>query len=189
MREVATADGTARTRILDAACARMLEAGEGGASSAQVAAAAGVSKALVHYHFRDKRELLLGVTTACGERIAGRTGVTTDAASPLDAFWQWLERELNAGDLRLLLQLTQGDDDAVGEAAVGELQVFRVETQRRVRRVFRALALAPSIPVELVTELVVVAAMGLAAGDAAMSDDAGRQAIDVLWLGLLGLGA
>lgn len=189
----AEADGTARTRILEAVRARMLEAGESAVRSARVAAGAGVSKALVHYHFHDKRDLLLGVATTCRDRMAGRwRGSAADAAkaaNPLDAFWWWLERELEAGDFRLLLQLTQGEDTVVRASAVDAVQTFRVEAQRRVKRVFRALELTPSVPVEVVTELVVAVAMGLAVGNAATSDDARRQAVDVLWLGLLGLGA
>jgi AcrR family transcriptional regulator len=52
---------TARERILQAACALIAERGIGGARIAQIANAAGVSTALVHYHFRT-REVLLAET-------------------------------------------------------------------------------------------------------------------------------
>jgi AcrR family transcriptional regulator len=51
----------ARDRILQAACALIAERGIGGARIAQIAKAAGVSTALVHYHFRT-REMLLSET-------------------------------------------------------------------------------------------------------------------------------
>ena len=55
------AETSARERILQAACALIAERGIGGARIAQIANAAGVSTALVHYHFRT-REVLLAET-------------------------------------------------------------------------------------------------------------------------------
>ena len=52
---------SARERILHAACELIAERGIGGARIAQIAKAAGVSTALVHYHFRT-REVLLSET-------------------------------------------------------------------------------------------------------------------------------
>jgi AcrR family transcriptional regulator len=51
-------DRSARDRILHAACELIAERGIGGARIAQVAKAAGVSTALVHYHFRTREVLL-----------------------------------------------------------------------------------------------------------------------------------
>jgi AcrR family transcriptional regulator len=53
-----TAGRSARDRILHAACELIAERGIGGARIAQVARAAGVSTALVHYHFRTRETLL-----------------------------------------------------------------------------------------------------------------------------------
>jgi AcrR family transcriptional regulator len=55
------AERSARDRILHAACELIAERGIGGARIAQIAKAAGVSTALVHYHFRT-REVLLAET-------------------------------------------------------------------------------------------------------------------------------
>jgi AcrR family transcriptional regulator len=55
------AEPSARERILQAACDLIAERGIGGARIAQIAKAAGVSTALVHYHFRT-REVLLAET-------------------------------------------------------------------------------------------------------------------------------
>jgi AcrR family transcriptional regulator len=49
---------SARERILHAACELIAERGIGGARIAQIARAAGVSTALVHYHFRTRETLL-----------------------------------------------------------------------------------------------------------------------------------
>ena len=55
------AERSARERILHAACELIAERGIGGARIAQIARAAGVSTALVHYHFKT-REVLLAET-------------------------------------------------------------------------------------------------------------------------------
>ncbi len=55
---VTAAERSARDRILQAACELIAERGIGGARIAQIARAAGVSTALVHYHFRNREELL-----------------------------------------------------------------------------------------------------------------------------------
>jgi AcrR family transcriptional regulator len=52
------AERSARERILHAACELIAERGIGGARIAQIAKAAGVSTALVHYHFRTREALL-----------------------------------------------------------------------------------------------------------------------------------
>jgi AcrR family transcriptional regulator len=49
---------SARERILHAACELIAERGIGGARIAQIAKAAGVSTALVHYHFQTRETLL-----------------------------------------------------------------------------------------------------------------------------------
>jgi AcrR family transcriptional regulator len=76
---------SARDRILQAACALIAERGIGGARIAQIAKAAGVSTALVHYHFRT-REVLLSETldyafdlaAAVRLRAAGENGDSGD---------------------------------------------------------------------------------------------------------------
>jgi AcrR family transcriptional regulator len=55
------AERSARERILQAACELIAERGIGGARIAQIAKMAGVSTALVHYHFQT-REVLLAET-------------------------------------------------------------------------------------------------------------------------------
>jgi AcrR family transcriptional regulator len=52
------AERSARERILDATCELIAQRGIGGARIAQIARAAGVSTALVHYHFRTREALL-----------------------------------------------------------------------------------------------------------------------------------
>lgn len=83
-------------RILDAAASSFGEQGFRGASMSAVAKAAGVSKGLLHYHFKDKDELLLEAQKAAFKRIhdsfterfeQGDVGMET-ALEALDALWE-----------------------------------------------------------------------------------------------------
>jgi AcrR family transcriptional regulator len=81
---------TARDRILQAACDLIAERGIGGARIAQIAKAAGVSTALVHYHFRTRETLLsetldyaFDLAAAVRLRAAGENGSDGSAARRL----------------------------------------------------------------------------------------------------------
>jgi AcrR family transcriptional regulator len=79
---------SARDRIIQAACELIAERGIGGARIAQIAEAAGVSTALVHYHFRTREALLaetldyaFDVASAVHLRPAGENGDDDEAGS------------------------------------------------------------------------------------------------------------
>ena len=86
----AAGERSARDRILHAACELIAERGINGARIAQIARAAGVSTALVHYHFQT-REVLLAETldyafdlaSAVRLRPAGENGTADSAAKRL----------------------------------------------------------------------------------------------------------
>ena len=71
---------SARERILQAACDLIAERGIGGARIAQIAKAAGVSTALVHYHFRT-REVLLAETLDYAFDVAAAVRLRANADS------------------------------------------------------------------------------------------------------------
>jgi AcrR family transcriptional regulator len=86
----AGSEPSARDRILQAACALIAERGIGGARIAQIAKAAGVSTALVHYHFRTREALLsetldyaFDLAAAVRLRAAGENGSAGSAARRL----------------------------------------------------------------------------------------------------------
>ena len=77
------AERSARERILQAACSLIAERGIGGARIAQIARAAGVSTALVHYHFRNREDLLAETLDyAFDVAAAVRTGPEIDDRAP-----------------------------------------------------------------------------------------------------------
>jgi AcrR family transcriptional regulator len=94
---------SARDRILHAACELIAERGIGGARIAQVAKAAGVSTALVHYHFRTREALLretldyaFDLASAVHLRPAGENG--DDGGSAAKRLADVVEQSLPTSD-------------------------------------------------------------------------------------------
>ena len=180
----------AADRILQAAATRLSVLGAAELSLQDVATAAGVSKALIHYHYTDKESLLeqvaLWATAASVERERHALDGST-AADAVDALWRWLEGELHGGHLRLLVELGQYRAPRVRGAVAEALRVRRDASMVTIRRLFELLELRPRVPVELLAGVVVAFIDGLASRpDPATPDDA-RVTFDVFWLSLLSL--
>jgi len=65
-------DADTRERILEAARTEFLEKGLGGARMQEIADRAGINKALLHYHFRDKEGLHQAALKSVIELVSGR---------------------------------------------------------------------------------------------------------------------
>ena len=178
-----------RARIVDAARRRLTQPASADASLSAIAAEAGISKALIHYHFKDRDELLVAVIDEIGRGLAERERGAIDAersALAVDALWNWLEDELRRGEIRAVLTLIEHPRDIVRDAA------RRVATDRRaaaadtVARLFETLGLQPRVPAPLLADVVVAFVDGLAldSGDESRSP---RVAFDIFWLAMLNL--
>jgi AcrR family transcriptional regulator len=100
---VSRADGAAaRERLLAAATALGIAQGSSALTMQGIASAAGVSKALVLYHFGDKTALLGGIVERLVQRDVVRTTQAAEAADPLNA-WHALARDADARAERGLL--------------------------------------------------------------------------------------
>ena len=186
----ADAPPPATRRILSAARELVARGGAGAVSMGDVATAAGVSKALVHYHFRDKDSLLQALVEDVGLAVIARAraALTRDASDHvLDEYWTWLETELRSGDLRILLSLAECDSDRVRATARRIADQRREVTTIHVTQVFTQLGLNPRAPPALIAETVLAFVDGLAAGHALEAERNPRPAFDVLWLALLTL--
>ena len=182
--------GAAAGRILEATSACIVRMGAADVSLQDVAEAAGVSKALIHYHFHDKGELLARLVEWLRVGLVARqetalSGVPASAA--LDALWQWLSDELDRGDLRALLDLTLVKGDAV-EAAVRVTAADRREAATGViTQLFEALGLRPRVPVPLIADTFIAFVDGLALDRVVAPERNARISFDVFWLATLGL--
>ena len=179
--------GGARARILDAARREIARTGWAVARSGRVAQQAGVSKALIHYHFKDKDALLLAVAVQCRDRVMSRgshQARPTLHENPVDGFSEWLELELAAQDLRIALQLKTSGSSSVVRAAEAVLAAVRAEVQRQQDLVFQTLELAPAVPSESIVDLL----MAMAEGEATAPTEPlarRRRMVETLWLSLL----
>jgi AcrR family transcriptional regulator len=184
-----------RARIVDASIRCIVRDGVDRASMAAIAAAAGVSKGLLHYHYADRAQLLGGVVAALAARIAGRERAAIDAAEgsdSVDALWRWLEGELARGELRALLELGFTREPAVRVAADAAALHRHAASTHTVEQLFERLGLVPRLPAALLGAATVAFTDGLAAGNAGahagpVVNDDPRVSFDVFWLALLGL--
>lgn len=185
-----SARGAAAGRILEATSACIVQKGAADVSLQDVAEAAGVSKALIHYHFHDKGELLARLVEWLRAGLVARqstalTGVSGSAA--LDALWQWLADELERGDLRALLDLALVQGASV-QAAVRITAAERRDAATLViTALFDALGLKARVPATLIADAFVAFVDGLALDRVVEPERNARVSFDVFWLAMLSL--
>jgi len=180
----------ATRRILGAARSLVGHGGAAEISMGDVAASAGVSKALVHYHFHDKDSLLQALVEDVGFAVLHRVREAMRSESDhhaLDAYWAWLADELRIGDLRILISLAEYDSDRVRAASRRVAEQRRELAAEHVELVFSRLGLNPRVPAALVADTVLAFVDGLAVTHALDPERDPRPAFDVLWLALLTL--
>lgn len=183
-------DAPATRRILSAARTLVGRGGAAEISMGDVAAEAGVSKALIHYHFRDKDSLLSALVEDVGGSVIARAErpLAGDAtAHALDAYWEWFRGELEAGDVAILLSLAQCDSARVRAGSRRVADRRRELTAKHTAGLFERLGLRSRLPPELIAETVAAFTDGLAAAHALAPERDPRPAFDVLWLALLTL--
>lgn len=149
-----------------------------------------MSKALVHYHFRDKDSLLHALVDDVGLAVITRTRDAMTAESgdhALDAYWSWLENELRLGDLRILLSLAECDSARVRGASRRIVDQRRELAAEQVAQILSKLELNPRVPPALIADTLLAFVDGLAASSALDAERNPRPAFDVLWLALLTL--
>jgi AcrR family transcriptional regulator len=98
-----------RLRILEAARDVLVERGYAGTTTRAVADRAGVRLSLVHYHFGDKRSLLVDVLERENERLLVRQTELYDAPGSLAEKWriacEFLDEDIRSGYVRVLWEL------------------------------------------------------------------------------------
>jgi AcrR family transcriptional regulator len=182
--------GEATERILKAAATRLAISGASVLTMQEVAEEAGVSKALIHYHFHDKDTLLARLVVWITEGLVRRERAALASSTPgsaIDDLWRWLEGELARGHVRALVELAGWRGGKVRAAAATALRLRRDASQTSAERLFSLLALRSRVPAPLVGDLLVTFVDGLAAAPEQDSRAKARASFDVLWLALLGL--
>ncbi|MEO5816641.1 MAG: helix-turn-helix domain-containing protein [Gemmatimonadaceae bacterium] len=181
--------GDARSRIVRAGIRCVVRDGLADASMAAIAQEAEVSKALLHYHFSDRAQLLSEMITLIGRRLITREQGALERdeiSAPVDVLWQWLDVELERGELRALLALGTLRDDAIREAVAEVSSARRTSSAATVEYVFARLGLTARVPRTLIADAIVAFVDGLALDRESGRDS--RVSFDVFWLGMLSLG-
>ena len=184
------ARGNAAERILVAAAETASALGAAQVSMQAVADAAGVSKALIHYHFRDRDELLARLADWITVELVQGEEVALDGAAPgagLDALWTWLDEALESGRLRALVELGLERGEPVRQSVRRSRDARRAQATLTIERLFAAMGLQPRLPPPLVADVTVAFAEGLAAEVALEPDVNRRLRFDVYWLSVLNL--
>jgi AcrR family transcriptional regulator len=180
----------AAERILRGTAERLISVGAAELSMQDVADTAGVSKALIHYHYRDKESLLEQVAVWATAQMLERERAALDgatASTAIDALWRWLADELEGGHLRLLLALGQYRVPRVRLAVEESLRVRREAAADSIRHLFALLELRPRVPEELLAGVTVAFVDGLASHPPSPDSQDVRVTFDVFWLSLLSL--
>ena len=184
-----SAGARTRERIVRATIDCVGRTGVGEASLAAIAGVAGVSKALLHYHYSDRARLLAEVVQHLGQRLVEREMaaiVRADGPRAVDAVWQWLEAELARGELRVLLELSLVREPIVRAAADAAARRRHLAAAETVSAIFTRLGLSPRVPVSLLGDASVAFTDGLALhGQDAIAQP--RVSFDIFWLGLLSI--
>ena len=180
----------ATDRILTAAATRLAVSGASAMTMQEVADEAGVSKALIHYHFHDKDTLLVRLVMWIAEELVRREHTALAASAPhgaIDDLWRWLDGELARGHIRALVELAGWRGREVREATAEATRMRRMASTASAERLFSLLALRPRVPSVLLGDLLVTFVDGLASARTHAGGAEARAAFDVLWLALLGL--
>lgn len=178
-------------RLLDAAMRLGVRSGAGALSLQGIATTAGVSKALLLYHFTGKSALLAQLADRLARDAAAR--MLTAAAAP-DALlaWRALARdELGRGELALLAALATEDEAKGAGNAPPPLRSLREDSGSRLASAIMAsLRLESRVPPTYLGRLLVRHVDGLAVAAAHVPFSAGEleAELDTFAIALLGLG-
>lgn len=183
-----------RDRIAEAACAVVQDTGIADLTIADVGRRAGVSSALVHYHFNTKQELL----AAASERLAARRSEvravalsSTSGLAALDAVWAALATGPGSAAERAWLDLTllARSDSAVRGTLAVKRRAERASIATTLPRLFRDLGAVPTASWDETAATILLfldgVALALAEG---FPEDEVRAAYDAFWLGLVAAG-
>jgi AcrR family transcriptional regulator len=180
----------AAERILAAAARRVRAHGAADTSLQDVAAEAGVSKALIHYHFRNREALLARLVASLAEGVVARERaalVDAPPAAAVDRLWGWLADELARGDVRVLAELAGMPAPEVRRATADAARARLAAAAETVERLFDLLGLRPRVPSPMLAAVTTAFVDGLAVHAAIDGAANPRVAYDVFWLALLGM--
>ncbi|HEY2806151.1 MAG TPA: TetR/AcrR family transcriptional regulator [Gemmatimonadales bacterium] len=178
-------------RLVDEACRAIGEVGLSGLTIGLIAERAGVSTALVHYHFDTKGRLLVASAERVADRRALRRGSALSSGTglgALDELWLALVNGVDDGEERAWLELVLYAREEPGVAAVltAPRSAARDAIVRRLPSLLRELGAPASAGSEEVAAALDAQLDGLVIALLGGQDPAVvRTAYDAFWLTLL----
>jgi AcrR family transcriptional regulator len=162
-----------KRQVVEAAITALARRGFAHTSVNDIAAAAGMSKGAVHYHFPRKADLIAHVLERCLEVTHDRLRASWDApGSPTDkirrALREMRERWRDGGaELRVVADLmAQGvHDEKLRQPVAAMFQKTRGELIRNLLDSLTAMGLKPKIPPHIIPRLLLATFDGLALHD------------------------
>lgn len=183
-------ESDASVRLLTAATQMARIQGAAGLTVQGIATEAGVSKALVLYHFRDKDELVARLVGWLTRRVVEREHAALEKSSAgtvMEDLWRWLDHELRLGELRVLVELGCPGGSAQCDASAESMNGRLKAAEQTLSRVFSILDLPPRVPVALVAPVHEAFVSGMAVMKEQQLSANHRLTFDVFWLALLNL--
>ncbi|MHB1297420.1 MAG: TetR/AcrR family transcriptional regulator [Gemmatimonadaceae bacterium] len=178
-------------RLLEAAIRLGVERGGGALSFQGIATTAGVSKALLLYHFGDKTVLLLRVAARLGLCSAERLSAAVVTGDPLSAWRELVRSELASGHVALLAALGQerGTSDPPPEV-VAASTAREDAAMRLAASILAAVGLQPRVPHRFIGRMLLRHLDGLAVAEAQIPFTSGEleDELDTFTIALLGFG-
>jgi len=178
-------------RLLEAAIRLGVERGGGALSLQGIATTAGVSKALLLYHFGDKTDLLLRVAERLGLRSAERLSAAVASGDPLSAWRELVRSELSSGHVALLAALGQERGPSDPPPAVRAAASAREDAAMRLAAsILAAVDLEPRVPHRFIGRMLVRHLDGLAVAGAHIPFASAEleAELDTFTIALLGFG-
>lgn len=176
----------AAARILEAAAALGAAQGVAALSIQGIATAAGVSKALVLYHFHDKDRLLFALATQLVERDVAALTAASAAADALEAWRATASNDERRRERTVLATLLQ---EATLQAKAPELTAPRVAAAAALGQALLAAAgLRPRVPPALLGRVLAQHLDGVAISTRDRAAATLEPDLDAVALALLALG-
>ena len=182
-----------RDKLVSAACAALEEQGLAALTVGSVALRAGVSTALVHYHFDTKAQLLLAAATrlaaARSQRRVAAFG-TRAALRALDDVWEMLLESAESGAARAYFELALHglEDDGIAAALTEDRAREHASLGSRLPALLAELGASPVAGTEELVVVVTAALDGFMQALLHQDSASVRAAYDAFWLTMISAG-
>jgi AcrR family transcriptional regulator len=160
---------TSRQQVVDAAILTLAKRGFANTSVGDIADAAGMSKGVVHYHFKSKDDLIGRVLAECNARMSARVRAAWDEpGQPTERIRRvlremWASRTDGSPEMRVISDLTAAGvhDPKLRQALSAMFHASRQELVDEFVASFTSIGLKPKVPAHIIPRLVIATLDGL----------------------------